>query len=210
MASSPRILIVEDNAGALEALSVILQDEGYETQCAANGREALDRTREATSGSNPSRSAHARDEWLAISRTPKGMPLQGNTSFYYERLRPGRGARRRILPETGGLRSSAGSNSELLASLETRLSLHASHGSFVSCCQPPGASFSHPGAEIARHDKHPRRRTDTRNRLLIAGNKSNVASYDHLREGPFQFFELDQSGFEQGEGLLFAENEIVI
>ena len=38
----PSILVVEDDAGAREALSDILQEEGFDVSQAANGREALD------------------------------------------------------------------------------------------------------------------------------------------------------------------------
>jgi CheY-like chemotaxis protein len=40
-----RILLVEDDAGAREALSEILREEGFDVTAAANGREALERLR---------------------------------------------------------------------------------------------------------------------------------------------------------------------
>ncbi len=40
------ILIVDDELGNAEVLSLILEDEGYRVFCAANGRDGLDRVRE--------------------------------------------------------------------------------------------------------------------------------------------------------------------
>ena len=50
MSSSGRILLVEDDSALRDVLADILTDEGYEVDCATNGREALDRL----SGSGPS------------------------------------------------------------------------------------------------------------------------------------------------------------
>lgn len=41
--SAARVLIVEDNPGALEALSMLLEDEGFDVIPAPNGRIALER-----------------------------------------------------------------------------------------------------------------------------------------------------------------------
>jgi len=41
----PRILIVEDNANILEALSTILQQKGYNTDTAKDGREAIQKSK---------------------------------------------------------------------------------------------------------------------------------------------------------------------
>jgi CheY-like chemotaxis protein len=38
-----RILVVEDDDGAREALSLILESEGYDAPSASNGREAIER-----------------------------------------------------------------------------------------------------------------------------------------------------------------------
>ena len=43
MSSSGRILLVEDDSALRDVLADILTDEGYEVDCATNGREALDR-----------------------------------------------------------------------------------------------------------------------------------------------------------------------
>lgn len=40
------ILIVDDELGNAEVLSLILEDEGYRVFCAANGRDGLERVRE--------------------------------------------------------------------------------------------------------------------------------------------------------------------
>jgi CheY-like chemotaxis protein len=40
------ILVVDDELGSAEVLSLILQDEGYRTFCAVNGRRGLDLARE--------------------------------------------------------------------------------------------------------------------------------------------------------------------
>ena len=42
MSSSCRILLVEDDSALRDVLSDILREEGYEVECAGNGREALD------------------------------------------------------------------------------------------------------------------------------------------------------------------------
>ena len=42
-----RILVVEDYADTREALAHLLAAEGYEVVCASNGKEALERLREA-------------------------------------------------------------------------------------------------------------------------------------------------------------------
>jgi CheY-like chemotaxis protein len=44
-ASHPAILVVDDDADIREALIDILEDHGYRTRAAANGREALDALR---------------------------------------------------------------------------------------------------------------------------------------------------------------------
>jgi DNA-binding response OmpR family regulator len=41
MTHSATILVVDDESGSREALAVLLQDEGYSTLSAANGKEAL-------------------------------------------------------------------------------------------------------------------------------------------------------------------------
>jgi CheY-like chemotaxis protein len=45
--SNPTILIVEDDASLRETLSMIIEEEGYRTALAANGREALNCLRDA-------------------------------------------------------------------------------------------------------------------------------------------------------------------
>ncbi len=50
MRASGRILLVEDDDALREVLAEVLADEGYEVDCAANGREALEHLR----GSVPS------------------------------------------------------------------------------------------------------------------------------------------------------------
>lgn len=40
------ILVVDDELGSAEVLSLILQDEGYRTFCAVNGRRGLEMARE--------------------------------------------------------------------------------------------------------------------------------------------------------------------
>lgn len=42
------ILIVDDELGNAEVLSLILEDEGYRVFCAANGRDGLERVREVS------------------------------------------------------------------------------------------------------------------------------------------------------------------
>jgi CheY-like chemotaxis protein len=42
-----RILVIDDDAGAREALSSILGDEGFDVVCVAGGREGLDYLRSA-------------------------------------------------------------------------------------------------------------------------------------------------------------------
>ena len=42
----PSVLIVEDDVDVREFVDVFLRTSGYETVCAANGQEALDRMRE--------------------------------------------------------------------------------------------------------------------------------------------------------------------
>ena len=42
------ILIVDDELGNAEVLSLILEDEGYRVFCAANGRDGQDRVREVS------------------------------------------------------------------------------------------------------------------------------------------------------------------
>src|SRR5688572_25956418 len=40
-----RILVVEDDPAVLQALSIVLEQEGYDVETAANGREALESVR---------------------------------------------------------------------------------------------------------------------------------------------------------------------
>lgn len=40
------ILVIDDELGSAEVLSLILEDEGYRTYCAVNGRIGLERARE--------------------------------------------------------------------------------------------------------------------------------------------------------------------
>ena len=40
------ILVVDDELGSAEVLSLILEDEGYRTYCAVNGRRGLEKARE--------------------------------------------------------------------------------------------------------------------------------------------------------------------
>jgi CheY-like chemotaxis protein len=42
LASANSVLIVEDDAATRDALSIILEDEGFRVRTAANGREAID------------------------------------------------------------------------------------------------------------------------------------------------------------------------
>lgn len=40
------ILVVDDEIGSAESLSIILEDEGYRTFCAANGQQGLEKVEE--------------------------------------------------------------------------------------------------------------------------------------------------------------------
>jgi CheY-like chemotaxis protein len=43
MTSAPRILVVEDDTAIRETIAELLEDEGFEVECAANGADALAR-----------------------------------------------------------------------------------------------------------------------------------------------------------------------
>ncbi len=43
MAAKARILVVEDNLDEAKLIKMILEDEGYESVCACNGRDALEK-----------------------------------------------------------------------------------------------------------------------------------------------------------------------
>ena len=72
------VLIVDDDADARERLRVVLERNGWTTQEAANGRDAMAHVIAAVPRVDPARSHHAGDGWLQLpARTPRTSGLRG-------------------------------------------------------------------------------------------------------------------------------------
>lgn len=74
-AETPLVLIVEDDPDVRDTLSDVLQDEGYRTSQAGNGREALDTLRRADA------------ERPAVVLLDIMMPVMDGVAFRNEQLR---------------------------------------------------------------------------------------------------------------------------